>query len=178
MRCRRRGRRCRRRGRTGDEHARRIHVRVARCGAGRTVLDPVVDDVVVGVVPVDLVGHDAGLAAVQRSVVRVGDGARRSRTTGQRPAERGVPEVAALDDHIDAPAAAATRLCSCQVRRADDLPRDRCSNLNPIVRWIEDRQRGCARTPACGRRLTQRTRLVAGLACWRRRGHRPRGGRR
>ena len=178
MRCRRRGRRCRRRGRTGDEHARRIHVRVASCGAGRTIPDPIVDDVVVGVVPVGLVGHDAGVAAVRGSVVGVGDGAPRSRATRQRSAERGVPEVAALHDHIDAAATAATRLCSGQVRRADDLPRDRRSNLNPVVGWIEDRQRGCARTPACGRRLTQRTRLVAGLGCWRRRGQRPRGGRR
>src|SRR5206468_4268816 len=111
------------------------------------------------------------------SVVRVGDGARRSRTTGQRPAERGVPEVAALDDHIDAPAAAATRLCSGQVRRADDLPRDRRPNLNLVVRWIEDRQRGCTRTPACARRLTQGTRVVAGWGCCGRRGRRPRGGR-
>jgi len=177
VRCRRRGRRCRRGGRTGDRHAGRIHVRVAGPrGAGRAVLDPVVDDVVVGVVPVGLVGHDAGVAAVRRNVVRVGDGARRSWTTGQGPAERGVPEVAALHDNIDATAAAATRLCSRQVRRAYDLPRDRLSNLNLVFGWIEDRQRRRAGTPARGRRLTQGTRLVAGFGCCSRRGQRPRGG--
>src|SRR5262249_6481610 len=145
-------------------------VRVAgSCGAGRTVLDPVVDDVVVGVVPVGLVGHDAAVAGVRRHVVRVSDDARRSRATRQSPAERGVPEVAALHDDIDTAAAAATRLCSGQVRRADDLPRDRRSNLNLVFGRIEDRQRGCPGTPARAGYLTQGTRLVAGFGGGRRR---------
>ena len=174
-----RGRRCRRRGGlTGDQLPGRIHVRVPGCGAGRTVPDPVVDDVVVGVVPVGLVGHDAGVAGVRRNVVRVGDGARRSRATRLSSAECDVPEVAAFHDDIDTAAAAATRLCSGQVRRADDLPRDRRSNLNPVMGWIEDRERSCAGTAACGRRLTQGTRLVTGFGCCGSRGQSARGGRR
>jgi len=50
--------------------------------------------------------------------------------------------------------------------------------LNPVVGWVEDRQRRCAGTAACGRRLTQGPRVVAGWGCCGRRARRGRGGRR
>src|SRR5262249_51129386 len=125
-----------------DRIARPVDERQPAGGGSGTVEDPIVDDVVIGVVAVREVRDDFRLAAVVGRRVRERNGAAGPRTSRKAPAERRVAERCALDDDVHTAAAGAAGLRSRQIRRADDLGGDRCADLDGVVGGIEDGESG------------------------------------